>query len=199
MEEKYELIDIDFCLEYDIPTEKQTFVSEDLPPGESGAEPTIEYDAEGIPMGSSKEEIKMRQKLIFLFYDAWKSANQERAVYNKNLKDNILIRNESVIEAAAHAAKRYKSTLAVFKLNEVLANAEMVDTDVPKLENKNQKKLVKMILMSYKCQGIGTIKLTVGVRRRSMDKIQYGITALKEGEKIVPVAVKKKKKTSHKK
>ena len=37
------------------------------------------------------------------------------------------------------------------------------------------------------------IKLTVGVRRRSQDKIQYGITALEDGENIM------KNKASHKK
>lgn len=141
----------------------------------------------------------MRQKIIYQFYDNWKREHVEKAIYNKNLMTNILIRKESVVEAAAHASKRYKSTLAVLRLEELLANAEVVDTDVPKQGNKNQMKLVKMILMSYNIADIGTIKLTVGVRRRSLDKIQYGITALEHGETISPVnKCKSKKKAPHK-
>lgn len=110
-----------------------------------------------------------------------------------------MIRKESVVEAAAHASKRYKSTLAVLKLDELLANAEVIDTDAPKQGNKNQMKLVKMILMSYNMADIGIIKLTVGVRRRSLEKIQYGVTALEQGETISPASKGKKKKASHKK
>lgn len=53
--------------------------------------------------------------------------------------------------------------------------------------------------MSYKDASLGTIKLTVGVRNRTLDKIQYGITALKENETIEPLNLHEKKKASHKK
>ena len=33
--------------------------------------------------------------------------------------------------------------------------------------------------MRYDCVGIGVIKMTVGVRRRTYEKVQYCITALK--------------------
>ena len=46
---------------------------------------------------------------------------------------------------------------------------------------------------------LGTIKLTVGVRNRTLDKIQYGITALKENETIEPLNQQEKKKASRKK
>ena len=69
----------------------------------------------------------------------------------------------------------------------------MVEEVKTKLGDKNQEKLTKMIVMSYQCPNIGMIKLTVGVRRRSQDKIQYGITALEDGENIM------KNKASHKK
>ena len=88
---------------------------------------------------------------------------------NKSLRADILIRKESVVEAAGHAAKRYKSTLAVFKLEEILSGAVQVALDIPKRDNKNQSKLIKMILMSYKDVSLGTIKLTVGVRNRTLD------------------------------
>ena len=36
----------------------------------------------------------------------------------------------------------------------------------------------KMLIMSYSCPGIGQVKLTVGVARRTLEKVQYCITAL---------------------
>lgn len=62
---------------------------------------------------------------------------------------------------------------------------------------KNQAKLQKMLLMEYDLKDIGKIKLTVGVRHRSEDKIQYGITTLNSDEKIEPKVDKPKKKASH--
>lgn len=199
---KYELIDITFELPYELHEDETHFVREDGPspvdqPSDNDAE--IEYDREGIPMGCSKAEIKMREKLIFQFYENWKNLHPEKAVYNRSLNADILIRKESVVEAAVHASKRYKSTLAVFKLEEVLSQAVMIAIDSPKIGNKNQKKLAKMVLMSYRSPVLGLVKLTVGVRHRSLDKIQYGITALDEGEEIVPLVGIKKKKASRKK
>lgn len=36
----------------------------------------------------------------------------------------------------------------------------------------------KMIVMEYNCPGIGLIKLTVGVRKITHEKIQYCITTM---------------------
>ena len=44
--------------------------------------------------------------------------------------------------------------------------------------NGNQKPFEKMIIMKYDCVGIGVVKMTVGVRRRTHEKVQYCITAL---------------------
>ena len=35
-----------------------------------------------------------------------------------------------------------------------------------------------MLIMKYDCVGIGIVKMTVGVRRRTHEKVQYCITAL---------------------
>lgn len=61
-----------------------------------------------------------------------------------------------------------------------------------------------MILMSYQCEGIGVVKLTVGVRRSDKVKVQYGISALRDGEVLVPqteynTAIQHKRKAPHKK
>lgn len=160
---------------------------------------TLLCDADGIPMGTSLEAIKLRRQIIFDFYEEWKILHPEKAVYNQSLKADILIRQESVVEAAAHASKRYMSTLAVLRLDEILAGAVQVASDAPKPGNKNQSKLVKMLLMSFEDKAIGKVKLTVGVRRGSLDKIQYGITAMEEGERIAPAVGKnRKKKAPHK-
>lgn len=196
---EYELIDISFDQPYELPEEESQMVHEDEPFEEQPQESDIEYDAEGIPMGCSKIEIKMRQRMIFQFYEDWKNSHPGKAVYNMSLNADILIRKESVVEAAVHASKRYKSTLAVFKLEEVLSQAVKVAIDAPKVGNKNQGKLIRMVLMSYSSPDLGLVKLTVGVRHRSLDKIQYGITALDEGEEIVPLVGNKKKKAPHKK
>lgn len=199
---EYELIQIEWQLDYADASESHGLsVKEDVTSSDSASSeaPAIEYDANGIPMGTTTEDMRIRKQLIFEFYERWKENHPDRAVFNTHIHADILIRQESIVEAAGHASKRYKSTLAVFRLDEVLAGAIQVDTDLPKPGNKNQQKLVRMLLMSYNCPDIGTIKLTVGVRRRSLDKIQYGITALNEGENIVPEVGIKAKKTPHKK
>ncbi len=196
---EYELLDIEWDLNYEFDLESLGKIVRDAT-DDTGDEPTpLVYDENGIPMGESPEAIKQRKQIIYDFYQEWKADHPEKSVYNKSLNADILIRKESVVEAAGHAAKRYKSTLAVFKLEEILSCAVQVALDIPKRDNKNQSKLIKMILMSYNDTFLGTIKLTVGVRNRTLDKIQYGITALKENETIEPLCLQEKNKASHKK
>lgn len=110
----------------------------------------------------------------------------------------------SIIEAKQHGAKSYKSTLAVLRLDEVLRRATMLGELPTKKGNANQASFERMILMSYHCEEIGTIKLTVGVKRTNKDKVQYGISALREGETLelpnnTPADKNKKRKAPHKK
>ena len=51
-------------------------------------------------------------------------------------------------------------------------------TTLPAKNNGNQKPLEKNIVMAYDCPGIGKVKMTVGVRRRTHEKVQYCITAM---------------------
>lgn len=197
---EYELLDIEWNINYEFDLESLgKIVRDPTDAAEEETKPSLVYDENGIPMGESPEAIKQRKQIIYDFYQKWKTDHPEKSVYNKSLNADILIRKESVVEAAGHAAKRYKSTLAVFKLEEILSCAVQVALDVPKRNNKNQSKLIKMILMSYNDTFLGTIKLTVGVRNRTLDKIQYGITALKENETIEPLCLQEKNKAPHKK
>ena len=36
----------------------------------------------------------------------------------------------------------------------------------------------KMMIMEYELNGIGKVKMTVGIRRRTKEKVQYCITAI---------------------
>ena len=48
-------------------------------------------------------------------------------------------------------------------------------------EKVNQKGFEKMILLEYDKQDFGKIKLTVGVKRGTKEKVQYCITAIEAG------------------
>ena len=55
---------------------------------------------------------------------------------------------------------------------------EVISKKISK-DNGNQKGFEKMIIMKYDCVGIGMVKVTVGVKRRTHEKVQYCITAMK--------------------
>lgn len=130
-----------------------------------------------IPQGNTPEDIDARRKVISKFYHDWKDQNPSQRRYNLSLKEYINIRFVSITETCTHAAKSYQSTLAVLQLDAILTNARRIATLRAKA-NSNQKQFEKMIIMQYECVGLGVIKMTVGVRRRTHEKVQYCITAL---------------------
>lgn len=132
-----------------------------------------------IPIGTSKDDIKKREEIIYNFYDKWFEANPTKKVFNIHLKEYINVRYISVNETARHAAKQYLSTLAVLQLDSILAIAKQFGAQKPIKEGvKNQQKFSKMIDMRCSLAGIGNIKLIVGVKRQSKEKVQYCITAI---------------------
>ena len=128
-------------------------------------------------MGNAQGDIEMRRRIISQFYHEWKCNNPSLKKYNLSLKDFINIRFVSITETCAHAARSYLSTLAVLQLDAILTNAKKVST-VRAKSNANQKSFEKMIVMKYECVGIGVVKMVVGVRRRTHEKIQYCITTM---------------------
>ena len=132
---------------------------------------------EDVPVGDSTEDIELRRKIISRFYHDWKLRNQSLRKFNLSLNEYINIRFVSITETCTHASRNYFSTLAVLQLDAILTNARVVAT-VRSKGNGNQKPFEKMIIMKYDCVGIGVVKMTVGVRRRTHDKVQYCITAL---------------------
>lgn len=130
-----------------------------------------------IPLGNTHEEIKQRSDIIWQFYQDWKARNPTQRVFNNALRDYINVRQISIEETARHASKRYLSTLAVLQLDAILSCAKLLKKG--KVERRsNQQRFKAMLVMQYECPGIGTVKLLVGVRHKTLLKVQYCITAL---------------------
>lgn len=131
-----------------------------------------------IPEGNTLKEIKQREQIIRDFYHAWKAKNPSHRKYNLSLKEYINIRMVSIVETSEHAAKNYLSTLAVLQLDSILIGAKTVSIKKIKPNNKNQQPFERIMIMEYEMVEIGTVKMTVGVRRRTQEKMQYCITAI---------------------
>ena len=138
-----------------------------------------DLNTEGIPLGDSKEEKKQRKRFIMDFYKIWGTLNPKKQVFNKSLNDFVNVRHISVEETAGQASTRYKSTLAIVFLSEILANA--IQKGVPRNSDPtkdNQKGFEKIIIMEYDKPEFGIIKLTVGIKRGTKEKVQYCITSI---------------------
>lgn len=131
-----------------------------------------------IPRGETLEDVKQREQIIKDFYRKWKELNPSQRKYNLSLKEYINIRMVSIVETSEHAAKNYLSTLAVLQLDAILIGARKISIKKPKQGNKNQQPFERMMIMEYDLIGIGTVKMTVGIRRRTQEKVQYCITAI---------------------
>jgi len=131
-----------------------------------------------IPEDNSVESIKVRERVIRGFYREWKEKNPSQRKFNLSLKEYINIRMVSIVETSEHAAKSYLSTLAVLQLDAILTGAKKVSIKKTKEGNKNQKPFERMMIMEYELTGIGKVKMTVGIRRRTKEKVQYCITAI---------------------
>ena len=131
-----------------------------------------------IPEDNSVESIKVRERVIRDFYRDWKEKNPSQRKYNLSLKEYINIRMVSIVETSEHAAKSYLSTLAVLQLDAILTGARKISIKKTKVGNKNQKPFERMMIMEYELTGIGKVKMTVGIRRRTKEKVQYCITAI---------------------
>ena len=126
-----------------------------------------------IPTGTRKEDIKVREKIIKDFYAKWISENPEKKIWNDNLQDYICVKYQSINETYNKAARRHESTLAVFRLSEVLTNAILKEEKSTKPGDKNQKPYSKLLIMFH-----DGIKLTVGVQKTTQEKVQYCLTAV---------------------
>ena len=124
-----------------------------------------------IPKGRTKDEIKAREKLIKDFYSQWISENPEKKIWNNNLGAFIHVKFLSINETYEKAARNYESTLAVFRLTEILENAVKISEKATNRKTRNQKQFEKLIVLKY-----GEAKLTVGFQRSTQEMVQYCIT-----------------------
>ena len=53
-----------------------------------------------IPQGNSREEVRMRDKIIKDFYAGWIAENPEKKMWNDDLQDYILVKYLSITETA---------------------------------------------------------------------------------------------------
>ena len=136
-------------------------------------------DITQIPKDDSLESIKVREGIIRDFYREWKEKNPSQRKYNISLKEYINIRMVSIIETSEHAAKNYLSTLAVMQLDAILIGARKISIQKVKHDSKNQKAFERIMIMEYALAFIGKVKMTVGIRRRTREKVQYCITAIR--------------------
>ena len=139
----------------------------------------MDLDKRGIALGDTPEDLKNRKKFITDFYVNWIIANPTKHIFNKSLNGFIEVKFLSMQETASKAAIRYKSTLAVTYLTEILENAVTIGKpQEPKMDNVKQKRFSKIYIMGYEKESFGKIKLTVGELRGSCQKVQYCITAI---------------------
>ena len=122
---------------------------------------------------AAKEDIKVREKVIKDFYARWISEHPDKKIWTENLQDYILVKYQSINETYNKAARRYESTLAVFRLTEVMEKAVLKSEKGTKPGDKNQKPYSKLLIMFH-----DGIKLTVGVQRTTQEKVQYCLTAV---------------------
>lgn len=178
---EYELLDLDWNLEYDYGDQEQgTLVKDDSEIVESSNKPVeFKTDENHIPLGITKEEIKIREKLIKDFYAHWIEKNPSKKVWNENLKAHIHVKFVSINETFAKAARTYESTCAVFLLDDILKTAVKISESTPK-NNKNQKAYEKMLLM----KALEKVKLTVGLQKSTQEFVQYCITSPTGNEKM---------------
>ena len=131
-----------------------------------------------IPHGEDLETVKARARLIRQFYAWWMSVHPERKVFNVALGEDIHVTYNSKQETSRQAARRYESTLATLRLDIILRQAVPILSSPADRVTKAQKRFERMLLMKCECDGIGTVKLTVGVTRSNKTKEQYCITAI---------------------
>ena len=184
---EYELIDISFSFDYDYEREETPYwlVHDDTKITADEPKEAIQYDADGIPMGKSMEEIRMRELIISQFLHQWSENNPDRRVFNTHLNDYIYIKGKSIGELMQHSSKRYLSTCAVLHFEKLLAQAKPVGDVQTKLGNKKQEEFDHMLVMSSVHPVYGTVKITVGVKKSNAQHVQYGMTALHESEPII--------------
>ena len=102
-----------------------------------------------------------------MYINALRNSDSCELPVSRNISDNIWTKllKVSLISVA-------------LQLDPILIGAKKVSIKKSKVGNANQKPFERIMIMEYELTGIGKIKMTVGVRRRTLEKVQYCITAI---------------------
>ena len=143
-----------------------------------------------IPMGTTKEDIKQRERIIWEMYGHWCAENPDKKCYNENLKRDIYVTFSGISETVEKAARNYKSTMAFCSLDFVLKCAYKVGEDKPQSKRQKGEKYEKILIMQADTSVFkpyfDQIKLTVGVKKSGRTNM-YCITAIEKSERIIEV------------
>lgn len=136
-----------------------------------------------IPVGNSKEDFIQRKYIISQVFRQWTDNNPDKKTFNPSLNGDITIRFLSITETMRHAAKNYKSTLAILHLDTILRTATIIGKPKPPKKGVANQKPFKYLLET-RCllPDVGEVKMMVGVKR-SGEMVQYCITAMDKKKK----------------
>lgn len=197
---EYELIDVTFELTYVLPEDERVYMVGEETFIPSKNTPIIDYDADGVPKGSSHEEVVIRRQIIHDYIQRWRAEHaDDPRIYNNDLKDYVKINQLFLLESVAHAAGRYMSTKAILRMEEVIREAKIIGLSKKKEGDKNQKPFHHMIVLLYRCEELGNVKMVVGVRLRTSEKVQYSITVPQPGTPFIDKDMKKDTHTENRK
>lgn len=132
-----------------------------------------------IPLGRTKEDIKARERLIKDFYSQWIAKHPDKKVWNRSLGAFIHVKFLSINETYEKAARNHESTLAVFRLTEILEKAIVIGEKTINPKTRNQKQFKKLIVLR-----LDNVKLTIGLQRSTNELVQYYITVPQEPASI---------------
>ena len=132
-----------------------------------------------IPQGNNKEDLERRKEIISQVYRNWTAENPDKRVFNNSLNGYVNVRFLSITETIRHAAKTYASTCALLHLDTMLRAARVFGKPKSvKKGVKNQKAFSRMIELRCELEGVGMVKMMVGIKP-SGEMIQYCITAVR--------------------
>ena len=207
---EYELVEISWSLEYDFSQMPHAVHVADegecSMPKPQDARP-LEVDEEGIAKGDEHEAVEQRREVIRRFWYQLKEKygdSDNRKIMNESLNEYIYLRPISFEEAKTHSAMHYNSTKAFLRIEEILQKARPVARVPKKEDDNNQQDFECLMIMAYEIEELGKIKLTVGLRHRSKidqkhQKVEYVVSVLNEGMKLVDWKAIKKRKAPHRK
>ena len=95
-------------------------------------------------------------------------------MWNKDLNAYIHIKYCSINETAGKASISYDSTKAVIRLSEILSEAKLVKSVLPKNDDKNQRPYSIILIMRFKSS-----VLVVGKQKITDEYVQYCISSKK--------------------